>query len=87
MALIAQLASIFLESEKVHLYVAKECLSYEDTCMAVRVSILAKGRTISYIHGLCAWSETDTCSTLCSSRRRDDPTIMSCKVSIKNKNF
>ena len=66
---------------------SKECLSYEDTCMAVRVSFLAEGRTISYIHGLCAWSETDTCSTLCSSRRRDDPTITSCKVSIKNKNF
>ena len=66
---------------------SKECLSYEDTCMAVRVSFLAEGRTISYIHRLCAWSETDTCSTLCSSRRRDDPTITSCKVSIKNKNF
>ena len=66
---------------------SKECLSYEDTCMAVRVSFLAEGRTISYIHRLRAWSETDTCSTLCSSRRRDDPTITSCKVSIKNKNF
>ena len=66
---------------------SKECLSYEDTCMAVRVSFLAEGRTISYIHRLCAWSETDTCSTLCSSRRRDDPTITSCKVSIKNKNL
>ena len=66
---------------------SKECLSYEDTCMAVKVSFLAEGRTISHIHGLCAWSETDTCSTLCSSRRRDDPTITSWKVSIKNKNF